>query len=326
MFVGELSPTAQAASTIVSRIRQFERQNLLYSRGRTSYFTPGTSFTHVKESFAENALFEIIKKLPKGAILHAHHAACVSVDFIIEKLIETPGMYISATRPLDTWWAKREKRIKVTFVYNSSQPRSTRSAVKTLWDPEYQPNSLVPVSLAASTYKTSGPVHESYYGPHRAESSAPAGKTFFITWLKNRLKDPETQRSNVSAGINEAWNTFPTGIRLLNTMIHNEPVFRPFLRRLFEGLPEDNVKWIELRMTFKVGFQLEGSDTVSGEIEMARVVFEEREKFANTMKKKGKEWWGMRIIWTSLRIWKDEDIKAGNFSFLVPLVKPNNLN
>ncbi|TGO60671.1 hypothetical protein BOTNAR_0141g00130 [Botryotinia narcissicola] len=63
-------------------------------------------------------------------------------------------------------------------------------------------------------------------------------------------------------------------------------------------------------MIFKVEFRLEWSDTPSGELEMARVVWEEREKFAIAMKKKNKEWWGLRVIWTGLRQWKDEEIKA----------------
>lgn len=247
------------------------------------------------------------------------------MDFIIDTMIKTPGMYISATRPLDSWWAKREKRIKIKFTYSSSQPRQTRNSANNLWDPDYVSDSLVPVSLAASTFNNYTPSmeHYEYRIPAPFQRHPPKGKSYFITWLKNRLMETKSQRKNVSGGVNEAWNTFQSGIKLLNTMIHNEPVFRPFLRQIFEGLVEDNVKWIEIRMIFKVDFQLEWSDAPSGEIEMARVIWEEREKFAITMKKKNKEWWGLRVIWTGFRLWKDQEIKAGMFPSCVSLEKSN---
>ncbi|KAM0148567.1 hypothetical protein ACHAPG_009939 [Botrytis cinerea] len=324
-FITSLSPTAQAANTIVSRIQQFNRHVLFQPVWQTHSLRPGSGFPHIKESIARTALLEIIKKLPKGAILHAHHVTCVSMDFIIDTMIETPGMYISATRPLDSWWAKREKRIKIKFTYSSSQPRQTRNSANNLWDPDYVSDSLVPVSLAASTFNNYTPSmeHYQYRIPAPFQRHPPKGKSYFITWLKNRLMETKSQRKNVSGGVNEAWNTFQSGIKLLNTMIHNEPVFRPFLRQIFEGLVEDNVKWIEIRMIFKVDFQLEWSDAPSGEIEMARVIWEEREKFAITMKKKNKEWWGLRVIWTGFRLWKDQEIKAGMFPSCVSLEKSN---
>ncbi|TGO16818.1 hypothetical protein BTUL_0024g00900 [Botrytis tulipae] len=310
-FVKSLSPTAQAANTIVSRIQHFNRQVLFDPVESTSRLRSDSAFPRIKESIARTALLEIMKKLPKGAILHAHDAACVSIDFIIEKMIETPGMYISASRPLDEWWAKREKRIKIKFTYSSSQPRQTRNSVNNLWSPDYVPNSLVPVSLAASTYSDypSTMNYDKYRIADGIERQPLQGKSYFITWLKIRLTKTESQRY-VSGRFNEACNTFQSGRKLLNTIIHNEPIFRPFLKQIFEGLDEDNVKWIEIRMIFKVEFRLEWSDTPSGELELARVVWEEREKFAIAMKKKNKEWWGLRVIWTGLRLWKDEEIKA----------------
>ncbi|KAF7940294.1 uncharacterized protein EAE98_000421 [Botrytis deweyae] len=311
-FVKSLSPTAQAASTIVSRLQQFNRQVLFDPFESMSPLRSDSGFPRIKESMARTALLEIMKKLPKGAILHAHHAACVSIDFIIEKMIETPGMYISASRPLDEWWAKREKRIKIKFTYSSSQPRQTRSSVNNIWDPDYIPNSLVPVSLAASTYcdYPSTANYDKYRIAPGFERQPLRGKSYFITWLRTRLTKTESQPPYVSGSINEACNTFQSGKKLLDTIIHNEPIFRPLLKRIFEGLDEDNVKWIEIRMVFKVEFRLEWSDKPSGEVEMARVIWEEREKFAIAMKKKNKEWWGLRIIWTGLRLWKDEEIKA----------------
>ncbi|KAF7872127.1 hypothetical protein EAF04_003052 [Stromatinia cepivora] len=376
-FFESLSPTAQAASTIVSRIQQLNRRVLFDPRGQTRYLHPESCFSHLKQPIERTALFEIIKKMPKGAILRAHHAACVSLDFIIDKMIETPGMYISATRPLDTYWAKREKKIKIKFVYNNSQvrerytspvvfhtqfflraeclvknctfiqlgvlenqaarfeiysiyvhyafnfslplvscwlllrlrstttdslirmqPRMTRSAIKRFGtlttNPSHSFQFLLLHRLTELTLSMTPPYIRNEY---------PQAKTAFVAWLKNRVMDQRTPHSDV--GISHAWRKFQTGIRLINTMIHNEPVFRPFLRKFFEGLYEDNVKWIEIRMIFK----LEGTDTVSGELEMARVIFEEREKFANIMKKKGEDWWGLRVIWTGLRQWEDEVTK-----------------
>lgn len=44
------------------------------------------------------------------------------------------------------------------------------------------------------------------------------GKEYFTRWLWRRLMDIEN--ANVSGCIDEAWDTFQIGMRLVNTMIH----------------------------------------------------------------------------------------------------------
>ncbi|ESZ96231.1 hypothetical protein SBOR_3389 [Sclerotinia borealis F-4128] len=230
-FVKSLTPTAQAASKIVSRIQDFNRR-FLFDTGRMKQMPPEFGFLFIKEDIAGTAIFEIVKKLPK---------ACASIDFIIDKMMETPGMYISATRPLDSPWAQKEKKIKLKFVYSTAQPRLTRSAVKTMWDTDYEPESLVPVSLAASTYSTYGPTDKDWQNPSRPGVHHQSGKTAFATWLRSRLIAQRAQRSIVSGGMGD------TG----------------------------------------------------GERKVCKHDEKKRERMV-----------GLRNIWTGLRYWKDEDIKA----------------
>ncbi|CAD6443381.1 137ba4da-f70a-4354-b272-eacfd7aad7d4 [Sclerotinia trifoliorum] len=61
--------------------------------------------------------------MPEGAILRAHHfSSCLLISLMI-KLVEIPGMFISATNSLDTYWVGKEKKIKMEFVHNNSQVR-----------------------------------------------------------------------------------------------------------------------------------------------------------------------------------------------------------
>lgn len=45
-------------------------------------------------------LWKIIRKMPKGALLHAHMDAMVDFDYLYDVLLKTPGMHIHAATPL----------------------------------------------------------------------------------------------------------------------------------------------------------------------------------------------------------------------------------
>jgi len=50
----------------------------------------------------KTTLWKIIKKMPKGTLLHAHMDAMVDFDYLFDLLLKTPGMQIHCDRSLDT--------------------------------------------------------------------------------------------------------------------------------------------------------------------------------------------------------------------------------
>lgn len=61
---------------------------------------PGMMFGLAKERMERTKLWQIVRKMPKGALLHAHLDAMVDLDFIFGALLGTPGMHVYCERSL----------------------------------------------------------------------------------------------------------------------------------------------------------------------------------------------------------------------------------
>lgn len=57
-------------------------------------FLPRANFLTVKEKIENSKVFKIIKKLPKGGLLHAHDVGTVSQEYIMEKVTYQPNLYV----------------------------------------------------------------------------------------------------------------------------------------------------------------------------------------------------------------------------------------
>jgi adenosine deaminase CECR1 len=122
VFRQSLSPLAKEACEIVSRIRDEEQRTvwtaefediLAQKTGANVY--PGMMFSLAKERMEKTKLWQIIRKMPKGALLHAHMDAMVDFDYLFDVLLSTPGMHILCKRNLSTPTALGVAPIKFRF-------------------------------------------------------------------------------------------------------------------------------------------------------------------------------------------------------------------
>jgi len=100
---------AKQACEIVAQIRDEEQKNIWTSgfedclaqeTGANVY--PGMMFSLAKERMEKTRLWQIIRKMPKGALLHAHMDAMVDFDFLFNTLLSTPGMHIHCMHGIST--------------------------------------------------------------------------------------------------------------------------------------------------------------------------------------------------------------------------------
>lgn len=61
---------------------------------------PGMMFALAKEKMEKTKLWNIVKRMPKGALLHTHMDALVDLEWIFNALLETPGMHIYCEQSL----------------------------------------------------------------------------------------------------------------------------------------------------------------------------------------------------------------------------------
>lgn len=72
-------------------------------------------FSLAKEKMESTDLWKIMKKMPKGALLHAHMDAMVEFDYLYGVLLDTPGMHIFCKTALDTDIAREGADFKFRF-------------------------------------------------------------------------------------------------------------------------------------------------------------------------------------------------------------------
>ncbi|KAK3944947.1 adenosine deaminase-related growth factor [Diplogelasinospora grovesii] len=283
-FRQSLSPIAKRACAIVARIRLEEQRTTWTSdveeelalRKDSLTMYPGMMFTLAKRKMEATKLWQIIRRMPKGALLHAHCDAMVDFDYLFQVVLETPGMHISSPDSnLATVEARRESHLEIRF-----QTKGDDTGMS-IWTDDYKPGTFIPLTKAADAF----PV---------------AGRAGFLSWLKSRCVISQTEAIEQHHGVAEIWRKFAKCFRTIGAIIHYEPIWRKFLQRLMKLLLDDGIYWVEIRFAWPLNYCREGSDVPEQDYShMFQVLEEEVAKFKAT--EEGKAFWGIRMIWTTLR-------------------------
>ena len=294
-FRETFSPMAREAAAIVSAIRFEEQQtlwnaeyedNLAKEEGVALY--PGMMFSLARKRMESSKLWRIIKKMPKGALLHCHMQATADLDMLINDTINTERMCIVADAPL----ASEEARTNIPFQFSYVKGMSPSQDVD-VWAEKYAGKVPVLVSKAA-------------------ESFPDGGKEGYIHWIKSRATITETESLQHHLGVDHVWKRFMACFPILGSMMNYEPIFRKFLRTFFTQLAEDGVRWVDIRSVFVTPYTRAGADKPDDDHEnQLAAIQEEIEAFKQT--EAGRGFWGARLIWTSMRAWDSrplvEDMK-----------------
>lgn len=101
-----LNPKEQVAENILLKLKakSIER-GILESRT----YAPSMHFFHAKPLIDNDPIFQIIQRVPKGAVLHLHNSAAVSSEWVIKNLTYRDDMKLCSTKEgikvFETMWA-----------------------------------------------------------------------------------------------------------------------------------------------------------------------------------------------------------------------------
>ncbi|KAK5005632.1 hypothetical protein LTR28_007473 [Elasticomyces elasticus] len=279
-FRQTLSPMAAEACSIVAQIRFQEQQTIWTSDLEDSLAEegdvfPGMMFTMAKERMEKTKLWQIVRKMPKGALLHCHLEAMVDLEWLVEEALRTDGLHMSCAESFATPEARQSCNFRFQYL------KSSQAETVLPWSESYTADHLVPL--------------------HRTADSFPdGGRAGFISWLKARLTITHSESVSHHLGPNDVWRKFTSIFEILGSLVYYEPIFRAFIRRMFQQLLDDGVNYVELRAAFCFRYYKVGSETPEEGYEACLgVLDEEIEAFKRT--EAGKEFWGARMIWTTLR-------------------------
>ncbi|KAI9705954.1 MAG: hypothetical protein M1836_005360 [Candelina mexicana] len=280
VFRQMLSPMAAEAEAIVSQIREEEVHTLwtdasgdYLARTENDPIWPGMMFAQSKDRMEKSRLFKIVRRLPKGALLHAHLDAMIDVGWLLEKALATEGMCIQSSVALCTPTALDAGVIH--FAYSKS------ASEVSIWTSDYEASTPIPLIFAA-------------------ESFPDGGRSGFITWLKSRCTVTAEESLNHHHGVNAVWRKFIDTFPIIGSMLFYEPIYRAAIHHMCKQLLEDGIRWVDLRAAFTFQYRREHSEAPDeGYEEMIRVLGEEVERFRAT--DEGTRFWGARMIWTTVR-------------------------
>ncbi|KAF2139857.1 uncharacterized protein K452DRAFT_289235 [Aplosporella prunicola CBS 121167] len=280
IFRDKLSPTALEACSIVDQIR-FEEQQTLWTKDYENTLVadrdifPGMMFSLAKERMEKSKLWQIVRRMPKGALLHCHFEAMVEVDWVLDQALETEGVHVYAEKGLSDPATRLRQPFYFTFTKLASKENEP------LWSETYKPNTPIPLKTVA-------------------ESFPDGGSQGFRAFVKARTTITPEESVKHHDGINDVWRKFSSIFPILGSLIFYEPIFRKFVRKMLTNLNEDGVKWVDVRSAFVAPFRREDSEEVDeGYDRFFQAFGEEVDSFKAT--EAGKDFWGARLIWTTLR-------------------------
>ncbi|GAB7364600.1 hypothetical protein MBLNU230_g5405t1 [Neophaeotheca triangularis] len=283
VFREGLSPMAREAAAIVSAIRFEEQQTIWNAKFEDNLAAesevevhPGMMFTLARERMENSKLWKIVKKMPKGTLLHCHLQAMGDLDWLIDEALSTEGMCIASETPLHTDSARESNMFRFQYT-----PKPSTNDASNIWTDSYTANELKPITQAASSFPSGG---------------TPA----FKAWLKSRVTITPEESLKHHMGPNAVWRKFMSCFGILASLQHYEPIFRKFIRGMLRELHEDGVRWVDMRSVFVVPFTRTGAAKPEEDnVALLATLQEEINAFKDS--EEGKGFWGARLIWTAIR-------------------------
>lgn len=272
---------AAEACSIVDQIR-FEEQQTLWTKDFEDSLQsqhvdvfPGMMFSLAKERMEKSKLWRIVKMMPKGALLHCHLEAMVDLDWALEEAFATEGICLRSAAPLNS--PKALLKTDVSFTFSVAKAKSDVS----IWSENYTPDTLIPINTAADSFPG-------------------GGRQGFIDWVRSRTTITADEHLCHHEGPNEIWRKFMSCFPILGSIIYYEPIYRKFIRKMCQQLLDDGVYYVDLRAAFYTPYRSAGQEEWDPDFfNMLEHMEDEIEKFKAS--DEGKEFWGARMIWTTIR-------------------------
>lgn len=279
---------AAEACAIVSQIRFTEQQTLWTKEYEDSLVSqhvdvfPGMMFTLAKDRMEKSKLWRIVKKMPKGALLHCHLEAMVDLDWALEEAFVTDGVCLRSDAPLSS----EQARLKTGFSFTYSKINAKKNV--SIWSDDYTADTRIPLTKAADSFPD-------------------GGRKGFVEWIRSRTTITIDEHLKHHEGPNEVWRKFMSCFPILGSLIYYEPIFRKFMRRMCQQLLDDGVFYVDMRSAFYTPYRSLGDEDWDPDaFNLLDHMQDEIDKFKAS--EEGKDFWGARMIWTTVRAFDKQKV------------------
>jgi hypothetical protein len=140
----------------------------------------------------QTLLFEVSRRMPKGAHLHIHWNSCLPARFLIEQARNVDAMYIRSTLPLTT--PENMTKSRISFMVLTPQEAAPLDNV---WDAKYQSNRWMPYKQFQQLFDIEDENGTTLTGTSGAE-----------TWLESKMIIHEDEAYSVHQTGRGIWEKF----------------------------------------------------------------------------------------------------------------------
>ncbi|KAF9077125.1 hypothetical protein BDP27DRAFT_1397602 [Rhodocollybia butyracea] len=226
---GPLSEQEALADKVIREVRAAEASSI-WSReyeGIPHPF-PGMEFLTGRSIIVQTKLFEILGKMPKGALLHAHLDATVNVSVLLEIAMKYPAMHVRASTALNA------TNIDSILPQLSPLPQELRTAGGTaLTDVNYTSNTWIPLTKARETF-----------------DSKLGGPEGFDRWITAALIINPTEAYVTHNTVKKIWQKFQSTFAVGAGLVRYEPIHKDYIREFILSSIADGISYVEPRISF----------------------------------------------------------------------------
>ncbi|KAH8830031.1 hypothetical protein DL96DRAFT_1783257, partial [Flagelloscypha sp. PMI_526] len=302
------SEQERTADSIVRKIRAHEAKTV-WSVERPETATPwsGASFLTSKEQVKSTKIFQILSKMPKGGLLHAHLGAVVDPVWLLNKAYQDPLFHVripAGTSPitgeeilslLPLTQSSLHSVVPVFAALHQDEAPRGDGLYTSLTDMNYQPGSWIPLKQARDCF-----------------SSSLGGPLMFDKWVLESMSIVPNEAYQKYDTVDKVWIKFLSVFPALHGLIHYEPIYEEYLKEFIKSSIADGISYIEVRMNFWHKFIRRSNGkfdfTHSETLQLVDRVVKE---FKDELKTQGREhdFLGFRIIYTTVRVITNEQLE-----------------
>ncbi|KAG9318586.1 hypothetical protein JVU11DRAFT_678 [Chiua virens] len=192
---------------------------------------PGMEFLTGKKIILKSRLFEILRAMPKGALLHVHQHATVEAGFLLALALGQPAIHIRCSNVIDT------STVAQALPEIRAIPKEEYTQSCGITDAEYVPNTWVSLQTARETF-----------------DPALGGPEGFDKWIISTfvINPSEAYRSHNTP--NKIWKKFQSTFVITDPIIRYLPVQKAYLREFIMSSIADGISYIESRYNFSTDY------------------------------------------------------------------------
>lgn len=249
----DASPTEEKANQILQAMRKHDDENVYGKepsrggyRGQEHKRFMGDHFLYNVDLINKTLLYQVAKKMPKGAHLHIHFNANLEPSFLINIAKNMERMFITSDIPLVREGDQSEpgyydnfdrSRIRFTML---SKENEEQTGTGNLFDPNYVAGKWQPMSFQRFLKD---------FGQYYTKCSADQ-------WLIDKLVFHEEEAHGWLQTSEGAWDRFNARTQMMKGLFNYETAYRQYTRQCLHEFTRDRIQYAEIRVNFMENNQL----------------------------------------------------------------------